>query len=101
MQDQPLVGDKFDDYMKNVDKLNAMVNEIKGVASMSRANLQDKNIDGLTRCMKDVLERVENVEKFMVDIDCTLFDILKKLKRTTPKKPRNKKVISLSDELTE
>ena len=34
--------EKFDDYLKNVDKLNAMVNEIKGIAAMTRANLQQK-----------------------------------------------------------
>lgn len=32
--------DKFEDYMKNVDKLNIMVNEIKGIASMTRASLK-------------------------------------------------------------
>ena len=32
--------DKFEDYMKNVDKLNTMVNEIKGIASMTRASLK-------------------------------------------------------------
>lgn len=95
------VGDKFDDYMKNVDKLNALVNEVKGVASMSRANLHDKNIDGLNRCMKEVLERAENVEKFMEEVNCTLFDILKKLKKKEPKKvAKKKKIISLSDEST-
>ncbi len=28
--------DKFDDYMKNVDKLNEMINEFKGCVSMAR-----------------------------------------------------------------
>jgi hypothetical protein len=34
--------DKFEDYMKNVDKLNAMVNEFKGCISMARATMTDK-----------------------------------------------------------
>lgn len=93
--------DKLDEYMKNVDKFNAMVNEVKGVASMSRTNLHDKNIDGLNRCMKEVLERAENIEKFMDEVNCTLFDILKKMKKKELKKPvKKKKVISLSGEST-
>jgi hypothetical protein len=34
--------DKFDDYMKNVDKLNLMVNEFKGCVSMARASIKEK-----------------------------------------------------------
>ncbi len=34
--------DKFEDYMKNVDKLNLMVNEIKGLVSICRACLSEK-----------------------------------------------------------
>lgn len=34
--------DKFDDYMKNVDKLNLMVNEFKGLVSIARAALNEK-----------------------------------------------------------
>ena len=34
--------DKFEDYMKNVDKLNAMVNEFKGCVSVARGALQDR-----------------------------------------------------------
>lgn len=34
--------DKFEDYMKNVDKLNTMMNEFKGCVAMARACLQDK-----------------------------------------------------------
>lgn len=33
--------DKFDDYMKNVDKLNIMVNEVKGVSAMTRATIKE------------------------------------------------------------
>jgi hypothetical protein len=34
--------DKFEDYMKNVDKLNGMINEFKGCVSMARAALDHK-----------------------------------------------------------
>lgn len=34
--------DKFEDYMKNVDKLNALVNEFKGCVSMARGSMQNK-----------------------------------------------------------
>jgi len=34
--------DKFDDYMKNVDKLNMMVNEFKGLVSVATACLSEK-----------------------------------------------------------
>lgn len=34
--------DKFEDYMKNIDKLNLMINEFKGCISIARAGLKDK-----------------------------------------------------------
>jgi hypothetical protein len=38
-----LLQEFFDnDYMKNVDKLNAMINEFKGCVAMSRAALNEK-----------------------------------------------------------
>lgn len=36
------IAEKFEEYMKNIDKLNMMINEFKGVVSMSRAALQDR-----------------------------------------------------------
>lgn len=35
--------DKFEDYMKNVDKLNGMINEFKGCVSMARGALSSSN----------------------------------------------------------
>lgn len=35
------IADKFDDYMKNLDKLNSLVNEFKGCVSMARASLNE------------------------------------------------------------
>jgi methyl-accepting chemotaxis protein len=34
--------DKFEDYMKNVDKVNAMINEFKGCISLARAALEER-----------------------------------------------------------
>lgn len=34
--------DKFEDYMKNVDKLNAMINEFKGCVALARGALEDR-----------------------------------------------------------
>lgn len=37
-----LTLDKFEDYMKNVDKLSLMINEFKGCVSMSRGALSER-----------------------------------------------------------
>ncbi len=34
--------DKFEDYMKNVDKLNNMINEFKGCVSLARSALEER-----------------------------------------------------------
>lgn len=34
--------DKFDDYMKNIDKLNGMINEFKGCVSLARGAIEDR-----------------------------------------------------------
>lgn len=36
------VLDKFADYMKNVDKLNAMINEFKGCVALARSALSER-----------------------------------------------------------
>jgi hypothetical protein len=33
---------KFEDYMKNVDKLNAMINEFKGCVTVARAAIAER-----------------------------------------------------------
>src|SRR5690349_13131746 len=45
--------DKFEDYMKNVDKLNEMVNEFKGCVSIARAAIADKKeLDDMRSVLK-------------------------------------------------
>ena len=42
--------DKFNDYMKNVEKLHSMINEFKGCVSMARAAMQErKKLDSSTK----------------------------------------------------
>ena len=36
--------DKIYEYMKNVDKLNILINEFKGCVSMSRAALEERKV---------------------------------------------------------
>ena len=49
------VLDKFEDYMKNVDKLNNLVNEMKGMVSVTRACLQEKKeFDAVLQAVKEL-----------------------------------------------
>lgn len=55
------VVDKFDDYMKNVDKLNTMVNEVKGCVAVARASLQDrKDYDAFMERMDEAIKYVKS-----------------------------------------
>lgn len=85
--------DKFDDYMKNVDKLNMMVNEFKGLVSISRACLADKKaLEQTIRDLKVVAEYALSFSNQQFKIDA-IYDMLCKeeLKKKAPK--RKKKVI--------
>ena len=58
--------DKFDDYMKNVDKLNSMINEFKGCVSLARAALEErKDIEKQTGEMKRFVEMSTEIHKSM------------------------------------
>ena len=60
--------DKFEDYMKNVDKLNTMINEFKGVISIARAAVaerkeQQKELEEIketARIAKDIYKSMNN-----------------------------------------
>ncbi len=59
--------DKFEEYMKNVDKFNAMINEFKGCVSMARASIAEGNI--LTKTveeMKKVADISQNIHRSML-----------------------------------
>jgi hypothetical protein len=60
--------DKFEDYMKNVDKLNGMINEFKGCVSISRGALEERNRisqkEGETaRLLDKIAEKLQKCEK--------------------------------------
>ncbi len=65
MESAQKVADKFEDYMKNIDRLNVLVNEFKGVVAMSRAALQEKkeDVEYLATEMKEVHIRMNDLEK--------------------------------------
>lgn len=72
--------DKIDDYMKNVDKLNSLINEFKGCVSIARASLElKKDHDIIT---KELCDKMLKIAKF----------VEKHEKKT--KKPRKSKVCS-------
>ena len=52
------VCDKFDDYMKNVDRLNQMINEFKGLVSIVRGEAQSvkKQNENVKKQLKKLLE---------------------------------------------
>jgi len=54
--------DKFDDYMKNVDKLNSMANELKGCISMARGAI------GEGRALTSAIQQVEHIANISKDI---------------------------------
>lgn len=103
--------DKFEDYMKNVDKLNGMVNEIKGVASMTRANMHAEkdyaqNLKDLSDVMKTIFASQSKIQKQNEDFDRRLFNLnaqiqflvtqlceMNKRKALAPKKTRKKKEV--------
>lgn len=57
--------DKFDDYMKNVDKLNALINEFKGCVSMARGSLEERKriSDNESETVKIMLKIAEILQK--------------------------------------
>jgi acetolactate synthase small subunit len=60
--------DKFEDYMKNVDKLNSMVNEFKGCVSMARGALEDrKELGQQAEETKKLAQISQEIYKAMID----------------------------------
>lgn len=58
--------DKFDDYMKNVDKLNGMINEFKGCVSVARSAIEDrKTLDKQTEETRKLAEISQEIYKSM------------------------------------
>lgn len=60
--------DKFEDYMKNVDKLNEMINEFKGTVSLARAAIAERkeqqkeyeDLKDLAKISKKIFESMQD-----------------------------------------
>jgi hypothetical protein len=59
--------DKFEDYMKNVDKLNSMINEFKGCVSIARSAIAErKQLDEDVKEMKKVSDISQKIHRSML-----------------------------------
>lgn len=90
--------DKFDDYMKNVDKINIMVNEFKGCVSMARGAISDKKeMDDMRTILKNMLEscnRHYNYEKGISNKNYKIDAIYEFICEAKEKKsPKKRKII--------
>ncbi len=71
--------DKFEDYMKNVDKLNNMINEFKGCVSMARSALEERKQSD-ARKSAEIDEKLDKIT-----------EILHKMTKKSPKKRKSTK----------
>lgn len=102
-----IIMDKFDDYMKNVHKLNEMVNEFKGCVSIARAAIAEKKeVEDMCEVLKKMIKTCQDYFAYQKSIGDQYFKIdaiYKALceKEEKPKKkrpPRKKKVTPPSAE---
>lgn len=77
--------DKFEDYMKNIDKLNLLVNEFKGCVSLGRLSLQErKDMMRYTQETEHKIDAIfENMQKFA--------EFMQKCEKKSPKKRKSSK----------
>jgi len=103
--------DKFEDYMKNVDKLNGMINEFKGCVSMSRAAISEKKeMDDMRTMLENMIKTFQkyhdyhksfNNQYFKIDaIHKALCEKEEEKKAAVKKKPVKKKK-AVPDSLSE
>lgn len=60
--------EKFEDYMKNVDKLHTLVNEFKGCVSIARAAIEErKELDKVTQESKNIAVISREIYKGMIN----------------------------------
>lgn len=68
--------DKFEDYMKNVNKLNSMINEFKGCVSMARAAMSDKKeMEDLRAVLKNMMTTIKIHYDFQNEMGNKFFKI--------------------------
>jgi hypothetical protein len=72
--------DRFEDYMKNVDKINNMINEFKGCVSMARASLNEGRKGSAEF---DILVNIDKIlkknDEMLHNLTKTIKDIVKKV----------------------
>ncbi len=92
--------DKFEDYMKNVDKLNGMVNEFKGCISLARAALEER------KRLNDVKDECPITEECLSKINYIYFNMgkfaefMQNCEKKSPKKRKSTKKTTPSPERT-
>lgn len=68
--------DKFEDYMKNVDKLNSMINEFKGCVAISRAAIAEKKeMDDMRIMLKNMIETCQRYFTYQNSVGAQHFKI--------------------------
>lgn len=107
--------DKFEDYMKNVEKVNVMINEFKGCVSMARGALGErKELNKEVEEMKKLTEIAQHIYKSMLDfiqagktikkeahykIDAIYLAICEKNEEKPPKKRKTIKKSAVSEKV--
>jgi hypothetical protein len=87
--------DKCQDYMKNVDKLNSMMNELKGCVSIARGAMADKKeMDDMRTILKNMIETCQKYYLYQKNVSDQYFKIdaiYKVLCEKEEKKPSKKR----------
>lgn len=77
--------DKFDDYMRNVDKLNTMINELKGCVAVCRGTMADrKALVDMAFLFKQFSQKIDYINENMKK--CA--DFMRKCEKKSPKKKK-------------
>jgi hypothetical protein len=96
---------KYEEYMKNVDKLNGMINELKGCAALARSAVVERKKEDakFSDSMRNMIKSVEsltlkNSEKIK-SMDKIIEKIAKKIKVCEKKSPKKKKPVTQKSDL--
>jgi hypothetical protein len=89
--------DKFEDYMKNVDKFNSMVNEYKGCVSMARSAVAErKELNSEFDDMRNMAKICQEIYTQYFKIDAMYKFLIKENEKPKKKSSRKKKVTPAS-----
>jgi hypothetical protein len=82
--------DKFEDYMKNVDKLNMLINEFKGCVSLARGSLASRKEEEALK--NEYLTKIDYIWENMI----IFVEFMQKQEKKPPKKPKTTRKKSVS-----